>query len=177
MVPFISKNPIFNGVEIMKKKLFIFCIFASFSNHSFAQNLNQEKAKKMEGRKTGVYVQEGIFYKTGQEIKTELQNIRRSGDSAKSQERVVIDFSTANVPKVYSYLSDSEKILYIDFFNTEIKDKNPTLANSTFVDSINIYRWKDNKMSMEVKFKERVFCDLFYLDTPGRLVIDMRKGL
>ena len=177
MVPFVSKNQIFNGVEIMNKRLFIFCIFVLFSNHSFGQNLNQEKAIKLADKKNPFYKNQGIFYKSGPNINSSIQSIRRSWDPKKSEERVVIDFSTTDSPRIYGYLSESEKILYLDFFNTEIKDKNPTLANSNFVDSINIYQWKDNKISMEVKFKERVFCDLFYLDTPGRLVIDMRKGL
>ena len=69
MVPFISKNQIFNGVEIMNKKLFIFCTFVLFSNHSFGQNLNQEKAIKMAGRKTGVYKNQGYFIKGTRNIK------------------------------------------------------------------------------------------------------------
>lgn len=161
----------------MDKKLPILCFLILFSDFCFGQNLNQEKAKKIEGRKTGVYVQEGIFYKGGSSIKSAIQTIRRSGDSAKNQERVVIDFSTSNTPQIYSYLSDSEKILYIDFFNTEIKDKKPELVNSTFVESVIFYPWKDNSLSMEIKLKEKVFCDLFYLETPGRMVIDIRKGL
>jgi hypothetical protein len=161
----------------MDKKLPILCFLILISNLCFGQNLNQEKTKKMEGRKTGVYVQEGIFYKGGSSIKSAIQTIRRSGDSAKNQERIVIDFSTSNTPQIYSYLSDSEKILYIDFFNTEIKDKKPELINSTFVESVIFYPWKDNSLSMEIKLKEKVFCDLFYLETPGRMVIDFRKGL
>ena len=161
----------------MDKKLPILCFLILISDFCFGQNLNQEKAKKIEGRKTGVYVQEGIFYKGGSSIKSAIQTIRRSGDSTKNQERVVIDFSTPNTPQIYSYLSDSEKILYIDFFNTEIKDKKPELVNSTFVESVIFYPWKDNSLSMEIKLKEKVFCDLFYLETPGRMVIDIRKGL
>ncbi len=161
----------------MDKKLPILCFLILISDLCYGQNLNQEKANKIEGRKTGVYVQEGVFYKGGSMIKSAIQSIRRSGDSAKNQERVVIDFSTANTPQIYSYLSDSEKILYIDFFNTEIKDKKPELVNSTFVESVIFYPWKDNSLSMEIKLKEKVFCDLFYLESPGRMVIDMRKGL
>ena len=161
----------------MDKKLLFICFLISISDLCFGQNLNKEKTKKMEGHKTGVYVQEGIFYKGGSSTKSGIQSIRRSGDTTKNQERIVIDFSTANTPQIYSYLSDSEKILYIDFFNTEIKDKKPELLNSTFVDSVIFYPWKDNSLSMEIKLKEKVFCDLFYLETPGRMVIDIRKGL
>ena len=165
----------------MKKKNSILCLFVLFSNFCFGQNLNQlnqEEIRKMEGHKTGVYVPKGVFYKGGEKLSSSIQSIRQSGDALKSTERVVIDFSTPNTPKIYSYLSDSEKILYIDFFNTEIKDKKLELTNSMFVDSINFYPWKkDGSLSMEIKLKERVFCDLFYLESPGRMVIDIRKGL
>lgn len=161
----------------MKKFFFILCYLVLLSEYSFGQNLNLEKAKKMEGHKTAVFMNQGVFYKGGPDLNSAIQSIRRSGDPGKNQERVVIDFSTANPPKIYSYLSDSEKILYVDFFNTEIKDKKLQLLNSTFVESINFYPWKGGSLSMEIKLKEKVFCDLFYLDTPGRMVIDIRKGL
>lgn len=161
----------------MGKKFLMLCFFISISEFCFGQDLNKEKARKMEGRETKAFLSKGIFYKGGADLPTAIQKIRRSWDAKKSNERVVIDFSTENPPKIYSYLSDSEKILYIDFFNTEIKDKKLELVDSTFVDSINFYPWKDNLLSMEIKLKEKVFCDLFYLDTPGRMVIDIRKGL
>jgi len=161
----------------MEKKKLILCFLVLISEFCLGQDVNKEKTTKMEGRKTGIYIQQGIFYKGGANLNSAIQSIRRSGDLGKSQERVVIDFSTPNPPKIYSYLSDSEKILYIDFFNTEIKDKKLELINSTFVDGINFYPWKNNLLSMEIKLKEKVFCDLFYLDTPGRMVIDIRKGL
>ncbi len=168
---------IFNGVKIMKGKISVFFLLLMSISNSFGQNLNLEKARAIEGHKTGIFVEEGIFYKSASEIKSELKGFRRSGDKEKTKERVVIDFSTKSVPRIYSYLSNSEKILYVDFFNTEIKVNNPKLENSTFVDSIKIYPWKDDKLSMEIKLKDKVFCDLFYLENQGRLVIDMRKGL
>jgi hypothetical protein len=102
--------------------------------------------------------------------------MRNSSPSGKNQERIVLDFTSPEVPALYSFLSDSENILYVDFFNTQLKDKISGLANSPFVDRIEFHVWRDGLLTMEMKLKGRVFCEPFYLSTPSRLVFDLRKG-
>ena len=82
--------------------------------------------------------------------------------------------SSTEIPRLYGFISRSEKKIYIDFFNTELKGNVGTFGASYFVDSINFYPWSDGSVSVEMSFKENIFADLFYLETPGRLVLDVK---
>lgn len=145
-------------------------------NTALAQNLMGERIRKLQGRKTGIFIDKGIFHNGSIKSSSSLSSLRHFYDKSSKSERIVFDFSTKQIPKVYGLISRKEKKIYIDFFATELKGNVGTFGSSHFVDSINFYPWNDGSVSIEMTFKENISYDLFYLDTPGRLVLDV-KGL
>lgn len=141
---------------------------------SMAQNLMNERIRKLQGRKAGVFIDKGIFHNGPVKAASTLSSLRHFYDKSSKNERIVFDFSTEQLPKVYGLISKGEKKIYIDFFNTELKGNVDKFGNSHFVESINFYPWNDGSVSVEMMFKDNILCDLFYLETPGRLVIDVK---
>ena len=155
-------------------KIIIAIFFLILQGNSFAQNLMEDQIRKLQGRKTAVYLDKGVFHNGKVKSNSSLSSLRHFYDKARTRERIVFDFSSTEIPRLYGFISRSEKKIYIDFFNTELKGNVGTFGASYFVDSINFYPWSDGSVSVEMSFKENIFADLFYLETPGRLVLDVK---
>ena len=139
-----------------------------------AQNLVEERIRRLDSRKKSVFLNRGIFHNGGPKIASSLKAVRHSYNAKLGHERLVMDFETAQVPRVYGHIATGEKKLYMDLFDTQIKGAIGSFGNSKYVESINFFPISQDTLSVEIHFKQSVSVDIFYLDNPGRFVIDVK---
>ena len=157
----------------MKKVIMVVFIF-SILDTGFGQNLLRERIRKLKGKSTSVYLDQGIFYYGGKEKGPFVKTLRHFYDKSRKRERIVFDLSSDKMPKVYGLISRKDKKIYIDFFDTEIKGGVGSLGTSKFLQSVDFFPWSDGSISVEMNFKSKIYCDVFFLQSPGRLVIDVK---
>ena len=148
-------------------------LFFSFSTR--AQDLMKEKIWKVTSKKRSLFLKDGVFFSGKKKIGSNLRAVRHRFDKKDDKERVVFDFSTKEIPSIYGHIASGEKKVYIDFFNTGINPKIASLGNSKYVDRVNFYPISNDSLSIEIIFKNDVGLDVFFLENPGRLVIDIKK--
>ncbi len=141
----------------------------------FAQDLTKERIRKLSSNKTSVYIEKGIFHNGGVKQEAILKSIRRSYNSKQGFERIVIDFNVNQIPKIYGHVSSLDKRLYIDFFDTTLAKDLQTITGTKFVEKVNFFPIENNYISMEMILKNKVTADVFYLENPGRVVIDIKN--
>ena len=160
----------------MKFSLFFLILsVVVFAQNLSAQDLTKERIRKLSSNKTSIYVENGIFHNGGVKQEAVLKSIRQSYNGKLGFERIVLDFSTNQIPKVYGHISSLEKKLYIDFFDTTLDKVFQTIGSKHFVEKINFFPIESNYLSVEMKLKAKVNADIFYLENPGRLVIDLKN--
>lgn len=156
----------------MKLLLIILCFLQT---HAFAQDLLKERIRKLGTTKSSIYIEKGIFHNGAVSQESVVKAIRQSDNSKQGFERIVIDFSSSKIPKVYGHLSADEKKIYIDFFDTTLAKDLQAVAKTRHVEKINFFPIEENYLSVELKLKSKVSADVFYLENPGRLVIDLKN--
>lgn len=139
-----------------------------------AQNLMEERIWKIAPRKKSIFLDSGVFHLNSQVQNAGITAVRSSFVQGRGYERVVIDFNTPSVPKVYGHISSAARKLSIDFFDTSIATNQPQLKNAKFVKSIDFISVDGKTITMDMALKEKASFDVFYLENPGRLVIDIR---
>ena len=154
---------------------FIILMHSVFIAKIEAQDLLKERIRKLSSNKTSIYIEKGIFHNGGVKQEAVLKSIRQSFNPKLGFERIVIDFNTNQIPKVYGHISSQDKMLYIDFFDTTMAKDFQTIGNKHFVEKINFFPIENNYLSMEMKLKAKVTADIFYLENPARLVIDFKN--
>lgn len=152
---------------------FLFVLFL-FSLPAMAQNLMEERIWKIAPRKKSIFLDSGVFHFNGAVKETSITGIRSSFVSGRGYERVVVDFNTASIPKIYGHISAQDKSVSIDFFDVTVGMAQAQLKNSKHVKSINFINVDGKSVTMEMSMKDKASFDIFYLDNPGRLVIDIR---
>lgn len=157
-------------------KVLIFILITLFSFNSLAQNLLNERIWKIMPRKRAIYVDEGVFHSLQQTTKSTLMAIRHSYQKDKGFERVVLDFNTNTIPKVYGYISGKGKKIYIDLFDTKIHSNISSFGDSKLVRSVDFFPITSESLPIEISLKEQTSLDVFYLKDKGRLVIDIKKN-
>ncbi len=140
-----------------------------------AQDLLKERIRKLSNNKTSIYVEKGIFHNGGVKQEAILKSIRWSHPPKQGFERIVIDFNSNQIPKVYGHFSSQDKKLNVDFFDTTVAKDIQDIAGAKFVEKVSFFPIESNYLSMEVKLKAKVTADIFYLENPGRLVIDFKN--
>lgn len=162
----------------LKKPLFFKAILtlliALLACDSFSQNLLDERIRRVSSRKRSIYLESGIFHNGGPKRNSKLKAIRHSFSGKRGYERLVFDFTTAELPRIYGYISGNNKKLYLDLFTTDLPDALSSFGNSRYVKSVNFFPIQDDTLSVEVLFKKNVTLDVFYLKNPGRLVVDIK---
>ncbi len=153
------------------KLSFIFLGFLAVSS-ALAQNLMDERIWKVSPRKKSIFLDSGVFHMNS-EVKSSITGVRNSALNGRGYERVVIDFNTPIVPKLYGHITANRK-LSVDFFDTSIQTAQPQMKNSKFVKAIDFITVDGKTITMEVALKGKSSFDIFYLENPGRLVIDIR---
>jgi hypothetical protein len=140
-----------------------------------AQDLLKERIRKLSSNKTSIYIEKGIFHNGGVKQEAILKSIRQSFNPKLGYERIVIDFNSNQIPKVYGHISSEDKKLYIDLFDTNLAKDFQTIGSKHFVEKINFFPIESNYLSMEMNLKTKVTADIFYLENPARLVIDFKN--
>jgi hypothetical protein len=103
------------------------------------------------------------------------KSLRQSFNTKQGFERIVMDFSSNQIPKVYGHISAKDFRLYLDLFDTTLAKDLQTIGSTRYVEKINFFPIESNHLSMEIILKTKVNADIFYLDNPGRLVIDFKN--
>ena len=116
---------------LMKKLISFFLLLCSFAHGVLAQDLFEERIWKIPGRKKSVFLDKGIFHLKTEQKKSKLERIRHSYQKDQGIERVVIDFTTAQVPTIYGIYNRNHKKIQIDFSETEIDSKNQLNISTT----------------------------------------------
>jgi hypothetical protein len=159
------------------KFFFIFFVLIQivFLTNLSAQDLMKERIRKLSSNKTSIYIERGIFHNGGVKLEAVMKTIRQSFNPKQGFERIVIDFNTNQVPKIYGHISSIDKSIYFDFFDTTLQKDFKGISSKRFIEKINFFPIESNHLSMEIKLKAKVTADIFYLDNPGRLVIDLKN--
>ncbi|NOT79495.1 MAG: hypothetical protein HOP07_10930 [Bacteriovoracaceae bacterium] len=158
----------------MKIILIPFILFQLFIP-VFGQDLLKERIRKLSNNKTSIYVEKGIFHNGGVKLQSTLKSLRQSYNPKQGFERIVIDFTTNEVPKIYGHISSDEKKMYLDIFETNLAKDFSSPSNTRFVEKINFFPIESNHLSLDLKLKNKVIADIFTLENPGRLVIDFKN--
>lgn len=156
-------------------KVFIKLIITLLLSSSIlGQNLLDERIRRIAPRKRSIFLEKGIFHNGGPKRSSSLKAIRHNFSKSAGYERLVFDFGTKEIPRVYGYIAGNEKRLYLDLFDTNLVGKLGSFGNSKFVESINFFPIQSDTLSVEVIFKKEITIDIFYLLSPGRFVVDVK---
>jgi hypothetical protein len=152
------------------------CLFLTFfiTLPVLAQNLMEERIWKISPRKKSIFLDAGVFHHNSTAKGVGMTGVRSSFVSGRGYERVVIDFNTPSIPKLYGHISASTQKLSLDLFDTNAVTGQNQLKNSKFVKNIDFISVDGKTMTMEMAMKGKSSFDVFYLENPARLVIDIR---
>jgi hypothetical protein len=157
------------------KSFILFVITMLCCEVALAQNLlSGERITRLSSRKKSIYLDTGIFHNGGPKRKSKIKAIRHNYSKRLGYERVVMDFTTQELPRVYGYISQKERKLYLDLFRTDIPSQLDSFGKSKFVEKVNFFPIQADTLSVEVVFKKNVTLDIFFLSGPGRLVVDIK---
>ena len=139
----------------------------------------KERIWKIDSRKKSIFLKQGIFHSGAQNIRSQLVRVRSSQKAG--HERIVVDFNTEQIPRLYGHLSDVQRKLYLDFFSSTMEPNLPFPKSGHYVKGLNFFplgRLSEEDsgiLSVEIKFKSNINAEIFHLSSPGRLVIDLKK--
>lgn len=140
---------------------------------AFAQNLTEERIWKLGSKKKSIYLSSGVFHQnTGSQ--SIISSIRSSSAGQQGYERIVIDFAANAIPKLYGHISENDKKVSVDFFQTSVTPNLKSLTNTKYVKSVDFLAIDKDQVTMEINLKNKYNFDVFFLESPGRLVIDVR---
>lgn len=152
---------------------FVTLLLLFISVDSIAQNLMEERIWKVSPRKKSIFLDSGVFHHNANLENATITGVRSSAVAERGYERVVIDFNTPSIPKLYGHITPGKNIR-VDFFTTSISPGQQQLKNSKNVKSIDFISVDGKSVSMDLTLKGKSSFDVFYLENPGRLVIDIR---
>ncbi len=156
-------------------KIVIALVVILFSTQLYAQNLSKERIWKLSSRKKSIFLDKGIFHvKTGQGI-SNVVGVRNSYVKSRGYERIVFDFNSNQIPSVYGHISQESHKVYLDFFNTKLARTIESMKGTKFVNNLDFFGIDGSSLSVELSFNKSSTFDIFYLENPGRLVIDIKK--
>lgn len=147
----------------------------TFSSLIHAQNLFDLAIREIEPQKKSVYFSDGVLHLSKGARGSELINIRHSYSPQRGYERIVFDFNTNTVPRIYAYIANENKKVFFDFFESSFSSSIPDLKNVHTVRGIDFFAIDEKNFSAEINFKQEATFEIFYLSNPGRLVIDVKK--
>jgi len=155
-------------------KIILICsLFFSLSVNS--QDLFKQRIRKLSTRKKAIYLDSGIFHNGATKRVSVLNKIRHSFSKEKNIERIVFDFDIKNLPKIYGQIDSNNKRIRVDLFDTDVGKSVQSLGNSKLVKNIDFFPLTNGILSVELTFKSQIAADIFYLESPGRLVLDVKN--
>lgn len=146
-----------------------------FGISGFSQNLSKQRIWKITSDKRAIYFDQGIFHSDKKRSTAKLTSIRNSYVGSRGYERVVLDFNESEPPKVYGHISMNKKKLYLDLFNTKLSDNMSSIKNVKYLENVDFFNIDKDLLSIEFKVSQKVSYDIFYLENPGRIVIDIKR--
>lgn len=150
------------------------CLSLLISTAASAQNLMEERIWKIAARKKSIFLDSGVFHSNSTTQNSSITSVRSSAVAGRGYERVVIDFNTPGIPKLYGHISPKDQKISVDFFDSSIATNQPQLKGSKYVKSIDFISVDGKTITMDLTMKTKASYDVFYLENPGRLVIDIR---
>ena len=160
-------------VFLRKYRFFLVIFFLFFPLH--AHNLLDKKIRKIPSQKRNVFWNKGIFHNGDFSEKTSLKGLRHGLHEGEGFERLVMDFKGRRAPRIYGYLSSEERKIYVDLFNTSISEfRGLSGLEGRYITSINVFPIYADMLSVEIALNKEVTLDIFCLENPGRLVLDIK---
>ena len=156
-------------------KLVVLFLLLAMSASIFALNLSSEHIHKIPDRKKTIYFNRGIFHNGDKAQESKLKAVRHSYYEKQGHERLVFDFESDKLPKIYGGLLDEKNQLHLDFFKVNLPTNVSAFGNSIMVDAINFFPIQGETLALEINFKFKVKIELFTLEKPARLVVDVIK--
>jgi len=141
----------------------------------YAQDLTKARIRKLNLSKKAIYIDNGIFHNGSTKVVSNIKAMRHSFAKKEGYERVVFDFSTPQIPRVYGNFNSKDKKIFIDFFDTTLDGAIKSFGKTRFVEEIKFFPVSEDSLSLELSLKDNVSIDIFYLENPGRLVMDVKK--
>jgi hypothetical protein len=146
-----------------------------FSSALSAQNLFEERIRKVANFKSENFIDGGVFVGGAQGSQSTLKAMRHSFDKKLNHERVVFDFETEMAPQVYGHLNGKKNVLYIDFLKTKPGKTLNSFGVTEFIKTMNVFPFSDGTLSTELTLSENAIIEIFILDKPGRIVMDIKR--
>lgn len=159
----------------MKTLLLGLLFLISFTTLSYAQDLLKERIWKLAPRKKSIFLDKGVFHSDSNPKMQKLIGIRNSYVPARGYERIVIDFSGSNPPRIYGHVSKKDKKVFLDLFNTSMTPDLESINSIKYLKDIKFFDIEADHISAELSFNQSVSFDIFYLENPARLVLDVKK--
>lgn len=159
----------------MRVAAMLFLFFSLLATNGYSQNLLNQRIRKLSSKKQSIYFDNGIFHNGNQKGSAVLKSLRHSFSKGKGYERVVFDFKGKKMPRLYGHVSKVDRKIYLDFFNTNMSNSIDSFGNTRFVKAVNFFPITKESLSIELHLKDSVGADIFYLESPARLVIDLKK--
>ncbi len=156
-------------------KLILTFLLIVVCGSAFALNLTSEHIHKIPERKKTIYFNSGIFHNGNKTGEAKLKAVRHSFAEKQNYERLVFDFDSNKMPKVYGGFIDAKNQLHLDFFKVSLESGVNSFGKSVMVDTINFFPIQGETLALEVNFKFKVKVELFTLENPARLVVDVIK--
>jgi hypothetical protein len=164
---------IFREGDIMRALILAFVLIA-VTFGAFAQNLTEERIWKISSRKRSIFLDSGVFHYKSNTTGASISGVRNSVAAGRDYERLVIDLNSSGVPRLYGHISSADNKLRVDFFDTTVSGVPTQLKNSKYVKGVDFLAIDPKNVTMEIALKGKSSFDIFYLENPGRLVIDIR---
>ncbi len=149
-------------------------LFFIFSNQLFSQDLFSQRIRKISTRKKAIFFDSGIFHNGSDKRPSVLKAMRHSYSAKNGYERVVFDFEGSKVPRIYGNIASKSKKIFIDFFDTSLNSKINSFGKSKLINGIRLFPLSEESLSVEIDLKNNSSADIFYLEKPGRLVLDLK---
>lgn len=156
-------------------RLFSIFLIIFLAKVNAADDLLEQKITELVGRKTSVYSDSGVFFHKSPVKISKLEKIRSSFGAKRGYERIVLDFSSPKLPGVYGYIGTSKNKIYLDLLNTSPAEGLASAVAGKYLSSVDILALDKTNTSLEINLKEGLTFDVFYLESPARLVIDVKK--
>lgn len=159
-------------------KIFLtFAILFYSPTNLYSQNLLKENSWVVDGNKKNVYFDQGIFRlsRPAPKVPPQLTNIRSHFNKKTKQERIVLDFTGDEVPSLYGNISPAKKKLALDVLQAEKSESFPTTIKGKLLQSVDVYIIEPKLMTLEFNFDNSYSFEIFYLQNPTRVVIDVKR--
>ena len=159
----------------MKTLLLGLLFLINISTISYAQDLLKERIWKLAPRKKSIFLDKGVFHSDANPQMQKLVGMRNSYVPARGYERIVIDFSGNKPPRIYGHVSKKDNKVFIDLFNTSMTPELEGISSIKYLKDVKFFDIEPDHISAELSFSRSVSFDIFYLENPARLVLDVKK--